>query len=127
MKIWVIFTNKTDISWLKILKPGFRHCYALLDDGTQWITYDPLSSFTDITKHPKGTTIRNLPLWFKSQGEEIIAVNILGSKDKVAPISFYNCVEAIKRLIGLHSIFIITPYQLYTHLKKNNKKETQNG
>jgi hypothetical protein len=27
-KAWVVFSGKSDLWWLSILKPGFRHCYS---------------------------------------------------------------------------------------------------
>jgi len=35
---------------------------------------------------------------------------------KEAPWMPHTCVEAVKRVIGLHARFIITPWQLYRHL-----------
>ncbi|MCD8496748.1 MAG: hypothetical protein LRZ85_00855 [Alphaproteobacteria bacterium] len=33
---YVVFTGRTDLPWLRWLKPGFRHCFVLLNDGRQW-------------------------------------------------------------------------------------------
>ena len=120
MKTWIIFTNKTDIGWLKILRPGFRHCYALLHDGNQWITYDPIAAYTDIQTYPNIKGTDDLPRWYQSQGNYVVPVKVKREENKPAPIALYNCVEAIKRLIGLHHTTIITPYQLYKFLMKEN-------
>lgn len=67
-KIWVVFTGKTDIAWLRFLKPGFRHCYALINDGQKWMSIDPLSSYTDIQIYHHIAPDFNLPNWLNDQG-----------------------------------------------------------
>jgi hypothetical protein len=29
-RVLVVFSGTTDIPWLRVLKPGFRHCFALV-------------------------------------------------------------------------------------------------
>jgi hypothetical protein len=36
----------------------------------------------------------------------------------MAPISFFTCVEGAKRILGVHNIMIVTPWQLYKLLVK---------
>ncbi len=40
-RVWVIFTNESRIPWLRWLRPGFRHCFALLNDGHHWLPQAP--------------------------------------------------------------------------------------
>jgi len=119
---WVIFTGKTDIFWLNLLKPGFRHCFVLLHDGNAWITIDPLSSYTDIQVYHHLESKFNLPAWLKEQGYTVVPYIIEKNISKAAPWSFFTCVEAVKRIIGLHACLVITPWQLYSHLHKNTNK-----
>jgi len=118
--IWIVFTGKTDIAWLKILKPGFRHCYALIHDGYRWFSIDPLASFRDIEIYHHVSSDYDLAGWMKSQGNRIIPVKSQMSPKKAAPVALFSCVEMIKRLIGIHHPLIITPWQLYRFLKSNN-------
>lgn len=111
---WVVFSGQTELSWLKILRPGFRHCYLLLNDGDHWITFDPLSNYTDINVHPLPPSF-NLPLWLSARGYTIVRAPLRRVK-KQAPWMPHTCVEAVKRVIGLHARFILTPWQLYRHL-----------
>ena len=46
---WVVFSGQTEISWLKFLRPGFRHCYVLINDGERWTSIDPLSHITEVS------------------------------------------------------------------------------
>ena len=38
-KAYVVFTDNTDLWWLRLLKPSFRHCYLLLSGrgGRFWL------------------------------------------------------------------------------------------
>lgn len=118
LKTWVIFSGQADMTWLKILKPGFRHCSVLFHDGSSWITYDPLSNFTDITVHDVPAEF-NLPQWMRERGHTVIETQ-RQFPAKPAPLAFFSCVSAVKRILGLHKRFIITPWQLYRYLTKSN-------
>lgn len=117
-KAWVVFSGQTDLPWLKLLKPGFRHCYVILNDGAHWVTMDPLSNYMDIVVH-KIPQDFDLPLWMKTRGHVILPARIT-HKTKQAPWMIFTCVEAVKRVIGLHSRRILTPWQLYRHLNKHS-------
>lgn len=66
--VWVVFTGKTDIAWLKFLKKGFRHCFALIKTKNQWMSFDPLSAFTDIEIYDHLNSDFDLPEWLEKQG-----------------------------------------------------------
>ena len=116
-KVWVVFSGQADLPWLKIFKPGFRHCFVLLDDGSHWITVDPLSNYTEVLIH-KVPHEFNMPLWLKDRGYKILKAS-LDRKRNSAPWMVFTCVEAVKRVLGLHKRFIFTPWQLYRHLIKS--------
>ena len=112
-----MFSGQTDLPWVKILKAGFRHCYVIMHDGEHWLSLDPLSSHTEITVHslPVGF---DLPAWLAEQGENIVPAPMNRKHRNPAPWMIFSCVEAIKRLLGIHKRLIITPWQLYCHLAK---------
>lgn len=115
-KVWVVFSGKTDLSWLKMLKPGFRHCYVLLNDGQRWISYDPLSPHTEIIAHHHMPSSFDLPGWLAARGQLPIPAKVRWNQARPAPFMLFTCVEAVKRVLGLHHFFIFTPWQLYRHL-----------
>ena len=51
-RAWVVFCGDADLWWLRLLRPGFRHCFVALNDGTHWITMDPLSPHLEIAVQP---------------------------------------------------------------------------
>lgn len=120
LRAWVVFCKDTDIWWLRFLKRGYRHCFVIINDGYNWITYDPTSAWTEL-KVQKTPITFDLPKWFSEQGN-IIIKTLIQKRYKLAPISFYTCVESIKRVLGIHNFFIFTPYQLHKYLIERNKK-----
>ena len=123
-KTWVVFSGNSELKILRFLKKGFQHCFVVFNDGDHWITFDPLSHYTEIV-------VQKLPLsfdlteWLTSQGHKILPATPNHRKLKPAPLMPFTCVEAVKRILGIHSRFIITPYQLYKFINSSNhiKKE----
>ncbi len=125
MKAWVVFSGQADLPWLKILKPRFRHCAVLLNDGERWITVDPLSNYTDVNVHHVAPDF-DLPRWMCGRGHIVIPA-ALSRTAKPAPVGLFSCVEAVKRILGVHNRFIFTPWQLYRHLTQTQKITTLKG
>ncbi len=117
---WVVFSGQTEISWLRFLKPGFRHCYVLLNDGERWTSIDPLSHVTEVSVHHHVPADFDLPGWLQSRGNRVVKAPVRRDIKKAAPFMLFTCVEAVKRVIGVHSRSIVTPWQLYRHLKFAN-------
>ncbi len=122
-KVWVVFSGQTELSYLKWLKPGFRHCYVVMNDGERWVTIDPLSHFTDVTVHHHLPLDFNLPRWLEARGMKVVAVNRGDIPLRAAPLMVFTCVEAVKRILGIHDRFVFTPWQLYRRL--TNSTDTQ--
>lgn len=115
---WVVFSHNTEIPWLKFLKSGFRHCFIVLNDGTRWISIDPLAPYTDIQIYHHIDSNYPLSNWLNQQGYKVVKANIDKENRKVSPFVFFTCVETIKRILGIHKRFIVTPWQLYRFLTK---------
>ena len=45
----VAFTGRATLPWLRLLKPGFRHCFVLLRTQGNWLYYDPMAHYTFAT------------------------------------------------------------------------------
>jgi hypothetical protein len=111
---WVVFSGQADLAWLKILKPGFRHCSVLLHDGVHWVSFDPLSNYTEISVHDVPAEF-DMPAWLRARGHVVVETQ-RAFPSKPAPFDFFSCVSAVKRVLGLHAQLIFTPWQLYCHL-----------
>jgi hypothetical protein len=115
-----VFSQQADLAWLKILKPGFRHCSLLLHDGQSWISYDPLSHFYEITTHQFPPEF-NLARWMELRGHIVVPAE-LKSPAKPAPFGIFSSVEAVKRTLGIHARFVLTPWQLFKYIEKASER-----
>ena len=117
VRAWVVFTGQTDLTFLRPLKPGFRHCFLLLNDGENWIAYEPLANRTEIFVLPTPPDF-DLPSWLSGQELLLIEARINRELKARPTLELMSCVASIKRVLGIQCAFIFTPYQLYRYLQK---------
>ncbi len=112
----VAFDGAAQLPWLRLLKPGFRHCFVVLHDGARWILFDPLSTGVEIAVLPVDGAV-DLAAIFRSQG--LAAVETVARRPaRPLPPGPWSCVEAVKRAIGLRAPLVLTPWQLYRRLRR---------
>ena len=119
---WIVFSNDTDIRMLHLFRRGFRHCFMMMQQNDRWILVDPRSNKTDVylLPHPKSF---NFPRYYTEQGKTVIKIPVIHTPSKILSPFPVSCVETLKRMIGLHAWWVMTPYQLYKYLLKlQNKK-----
>lgn len=116
LEVHVVFSGHAQIRWLRLLQPGFRHCFAALSNGRAWITFDPLSPATEIAVQPVPGSF-DLPAWYRTQGLVTVPARLRRGHEQPAPVAPFTCVEAVKRLLGIHARRIVTPFQLFCHLQ----------
>ena len=128
----VVFSGQTELPWLRLLRPGFRHCFVLIESRGQdvlgadaeggWVLYNPLSNATQIALWPlhDEETIR---AWLAQQGYTVVETHVRPLMARVLPWRPFTCVEAVKRALGLHESGIFTPWQLYTLIKNDNEEK----
>lgn len=122
-RAWVAFTGKTEIGWLRLLRRGFRHCFAVFHDGRAWVSLDPLANHTVVRVHHDLPTGFNLTGWLRREADcRVVPAPLNHSRKTPAPLAPFTCVEAVKRALGLHEGGIITPWQLYCRLTFDRKK-----
>lgn len=111
----VVFAGHADLKWLQVLRPGFRHCFALLARPGGWVVYNPLSHFTEL-EVLDDRPASDLMQWLRGQGYRVLACQAAEPVPVPAPWRPYTCVEAIKRVLGLRAPWVFTPWQLYRFL-----------
>jgi len=119
--IWIVFSNNTDIRMLRILRHGFRHCFAVMQIDDRWILIDPKSNKTDVNLLPHPATF-NFPKYFSQQGMTVMKLPAIQTPQKIMMPFCFSCVETMKRFIGLHQFWVLTPYQLYKSILKIQQK-----
>jgi hypothetical protein len=125
-EILVVFSDQTDLWWLKFLRRGFRHCFVMIRFADIWISVDALAHKTEIMRIDIPDTF-GLIQWFESQGDYVVRYPVTPAEQKVLPPSVFSCVECVKRILGIRNIFIFTPWKLYQFLKSNTERNSDHG
>lgn len=127
----VAFSGQTELAWLRLLRPGFRHCFALVEiiggdapgrEKAAWVLYNPLSNGTQIEVWPLNDE-ETVHSWLSQQGYFVVQTYARPISAQVFGWRPYTCVEAVKRLLGLHASSVFTPWQLYRYIKKSEKRK----
>ena len=107
-EVYVVFKRAQRLGFIRrFLHPEMSHCFVLWPDGDNILVYD--------------VAINHVTIFTAKSHSDIIGESI-AVKVKVNPqhgrlFSLNTCVSSVKRLIGLRSMFVLTPYQLYKRLR----------
>jgi hypothetical protein len=113
----VVFVSHAECRWLRVLRAGFRHCFVVLRDGSAWLACDPLRDRIELAVLPVPERF-DLPGFYANRGHTVL----LGATRPDLPrdgfgIAPLTCVSVAKRLLGVRAAWILTPWQLYRHLR----------
>ena len=129
---WYVCFEHGDMPWklAKLLKPNYRHVYAVRWDGFNWIKFNARLGGTDVEVLPFGPKDNIQNVVRDTNCSVIIHVNIRRDNTKIRnPYpTLCTCVEQTKALLGIGGIktwHIYTGYQLYKHLIKEHHGQTQ--
>ncbi|MFC7334730.1 hypothetical protein [Rhodocista pekingensis] len=114
LRALVVFCDGRQPRWVRLLRPGFRHVFVALCDGAHWVTLDPLSPRTEVAVQPVPAAF-DLAGWFRDHGLTVLEATP-AVPARPAPPAPFTCVEAVKRVLGLHAPWVLTPWQLYRRL-----------
>lgn len=117
LQVYVLFSDHTQLWWLRGLKRGFRHCFVLWHNNINWFVLDPMLNRLEWQQLPQGSDF-DLGAWLKQQNYMVLPAVINTSPlCPVWPWQFYSCVSVAKKFLGLCAWRIITPWQLYKFLR----------
>lgn len=122
----VVFADATDLWWLRLLRPGFRHCFVALASPGGWVIIDPMSHVTSVAHFPLIEEF-DLAAWYRLHGLKVVPVKKNTTDKRVAPFLPHSCVECVKRILGIRALCVLTPWQLYRYLNKTGKCELTAG
>lgn len=109
----VAFSGAAPLWWLHLLRPGFRHCFVLVRIDSGWLLLDPLSHRIALALLPAGA---DPAAHYRALGHVTLTVPVALPPRRPAPFAPFTCVEAVKRVLGLHDRFVLTPWQLFRRL-----------
>ena len=113
----VAFGGSPELKVLRYLRPGYRHCFALVHSQGVWVMYNPLSIGTEIDVWPSDSETQ-LRHWLSMNGYTLVDTHVRPLRPGVLPWTLFSCVEAVKRILGIREPWILTPWQLFKYLRK---------
>tara|TARA_R100001129_G_C5319909_1_gene247353 strand:+ start:942 stop:1349 length:408 start_codon:yes stop_codon:yes gene_type:complete len=124
---WVIyFIDRKSQYWFDFFtKPGFRHCFIYGYDPltNKWIAFDyALNGVFINILNTKQMLYTHHQILKKHKATAIVIESENKNKRLFNWVPMY-CVSAIKYMIGMKNMFVITPYQLFCALKKKISKD----
>jgi hypothetical protein len=116
-EVWVAFAGRTEMAWLRLFRPGFRHCFAALADAEGWTLVDPLSGRLVVQRLAVPRSF-DLPAFWRRAG-----LRVLGPfapepprPSRLPPLMPATCVTACLALLGRRRHLLLSPYGLYRAL-----------
>jgi hypothetical protein len=108
----VVFADDACLKWLRPLRSGFRHCFVAVNRSDVWIISNSLSHYTDLDV-AVGWTAAEICAWYHHLGYVAVETTTRSPVLRCAPIRPFTCVESVKRILGMHAPWVLTPWQLY--------------
>jgi hypothetical protein len=116
-RIWIVFGGRADQPWLRLLRPGFRHCFAAIEDEHGWMVADPLSGRLLLGRLALAPGF-DLPRRYALAGLVPVGPFVPGPPRRrwLPPILPYSCVVLCRELLGTGAPFALTPRGLFRRL-----------
>lgn len=116
----VAFFDPENPRWPKLLKPGFRHVVAAIDDGDYWILIDardgrPVFQALQTNGYDMAGFWRSA---LAPAGGPMTVIETAQGPPMDGVFDLHNCVGLVKAMLCIKAPFVITPYQLYKHLTR---------
>lgn len=116
--------------WLRLFRPGFRHCFVALRDSCGWLAIDPLSRRLVVARLAEDPLVDAAAL-LRQRG-----MTVLGPfrpapprATWLPPLAPFTCVTLCLRMLGLRPGLTLTPSQLCRRLhvivEQDRKKHLQ--
>ena len=124
--VWLAFGGTADASWLRLLRRGFRHCFAAVADANGRTVLEPLSGRLMVARLPVPASF-DLPGFYTRAGLRVVGP--FAPEAPVArhcpPFTPFTCVALCRALLGPAAPFALTPYGLFKALADYEKKSHQ--
>ncbi|MBL6459162.1 hypothetical protein JMJ55_27960 [Belnapia sp. T6] len=118
-QVFLVFGGAADQPWLRLLRPGFRHCFAVLADAGGWTVLEPLTGRLLVARLdlPPGY---DLPGFYRRAGLAVLGPFVPGEARArwLPPLLPFTCVTLCRAVLGAAAPFALTPYGLFRSLNK---------
>ena len=108
-----VFASHCDLPTLRVLRPGFRHCFCVLGSGSTWTVCDPLKTRLEISTFSR-LTEADLASHFHERALLVLVGEVAANQSR-RPLRLraLTCVEVVKRALNVDLPAVLTPFQLY--------------
>ena len=126
-EVFIVFSGRADHAWLRLLRPGFRHCFAALRDAGGWTVADPLTNRLVLARLelPPGA---DLPRFYRRAGMAVLGPFAPAPPGRGGFLLFspFSCVALCRALLGPAAPRAWTPHGLYWGLRNlvKSRKES---
>jgi hypothetical protein len=119
-EVWVAFAGRAEMTWLRLFRPGFRHCFAALADAEGWTLVDPLSGRLVVQRLAVPRSF-DLPAFWRRAGFRVLGpfTPEPPRRSYLPPLLPATCVTACLALLGQRRRFLLSPHALYRALSRD--------
>lgn len=107
--------------WQRLLRPGYRHCLVLREDGqgrTLVIDHGGAQMRVHSVPVPVGEMLRDLQ---RETTAWVLMVTLPPGVGRPPWRPIMTCVETVKAALGIHAPFVLTPAALARHLRRHHQ------
>lgn len=101
----------------RFLKKEFRHVFCAIPAGDYWLTIDGRAGLPHL--QVVAGTEYDLAEFYRGEGYSVVEVTTLRTPPNM-PFILSNCVGVVKVVLSIRAPFVVTPYQLFKHLRGQN-------
>jgi hypothetical protein len=125
--VWLAFGGEADQPWLRLLRPGFRHCFAAIGDEAGWTVLEPLTGRLMVARLPVPAAF-DLPGFYRRAGLSVLGPFAPGlpRARRLPAIGPLSCVGLCRAVLGPDAPFAVTPYGLFRALGGVDMKSAEN-
>lgn len=113
----VVFEDRRSRGLGRFLRPGFRHCFCLVERPAGWLVCDPLWDrirLELLNPYPVPYLLDRLA----RQERRLLLGRLRDGAPKPGTVPGpMTCVEVVKRVLGRPAVAVVTPAQLYRFLR----------
>lgn len=118
--VLVVFTDHSRLGWTRLLKPGFRHCLAMVRLGQHWVHGEGLCDRLSFVAGCDDDLAARLMLLIR-RGDRVVPIHPPApASHPVTRLRPFTCVELCLRMTGHRAGFIVTPFALFRWLIKKS-------
>lgn len=108
----VVFEDRTDSQCLRLLRPGFRHCFCIVGIESTWTLCDPLKTRIELMPI-SGLSEHDLADYLAWPNRTVLRGEVCGERSpRPIRLRAVSCVEVVKRVLNIDAASALTPYQL---------------